>query len=73
MDGRLACGSALGLELAVSMVPEVVTPDPGQQRRLGPLIGAKPHQSSLEVPLCRLSGVFVRGAHPNSLCGIYRY
>ena len=23
--------------------------------------------------LCRLSGAFVRGAHPNSLCGVYRY
>ena len=56
VDGRLACGSALGLEFVVPIVPGVAgvplvdTSDPGQQRRLGPLSGAKPHQSSLEMP-----------------------
>ena len=50
VNAPLACGSALVLELVVPIVPGVVTPDPGQQRRLGPLSGTKPHQSSLETP-----------------------
>ena len=44
-------GLLFGLDLGVPIVPGVpgfITPDPGQQRRLGPLSGAKPHQSSFE-------------------------
>ena len=53
VNGRLTCGAPLGLELDTPIVPGdpgVVTPDPGQQRRLGPLSGTKPLQSLLETP-----------------------
>ena len=57
VNGRLTCGSALGLELVVPTVPGVITPDPGQQRRLGPLSGAKLHQSSLKTPTMLTPGL----------------
>ena len=49
MEFHLPRGSDPGPDRMPKKIP-VITPDPGQQHRLGPLSGAKPFQSSFKAP-----------------------